>query len=55
MIDVDTKEPDRAERDDRMSLSLSDMRLPRGRLLVIENVVEVEIVKREMDAEGNWK
>lgn len=32
----------------RMSLSLSDMRLPRGRLLVIENGVEIEIVKREM-------
>jgi hypothetical protein len=31
-----------------MSASLSDMRLPRGRLLVVENGVEIEILKREM-------
>lgn len=46
---------DREARDDRMSATLADMRLPRGRLLVIENDVEIEISKREMDSEGKWK
>lgn len=31
-----------------MSVSLSDIRIPRGRLLMIENGVEIEILKREM-------
>jgi hypothetical protein len=31
---------------DRMNLTLDDMKLPRGRLLIIENGVEIEITKR---------
>lgn len=33
---------------DPMSASLAEMQLPRGRLLMIENGVEIEIQKREM-------
>jgi hypothetical protein len=34
---------------DYMSATLEDMRLPRGRLLIVENGKEIEITKKEND------